>query len=216
VEHIKIVEIYYGLLEMKKFFIATSAVFLAFSSNVFAAENAPYVEGHAGGVMPRDVNLDAGTAAQGGELGTKEREAFGGEIGIANVSGTGFRIAASVLSTTLHVDELCVDGAACVATSSKDSTQVYMGRVYYDFASNSPLTPYVGFGAGFTDIAGDTGTDIAWSVAAGVNYNIADNIYIGLRGEYIYSYIKEPVNNGAQEIDGTDFWAGALVLGFKF
>ena len=201
---------------MKKLFIAVGAILFSFSSNAFAAENAPYIEGHVGGVMPRDVNLDAGTAAQGGELGVKEREAFGGEIGIANVSGTGFRIAASVLSTTLHVDEFCVDGAACVATSDKDSTQIYMGRVYYDFASNSPLTPYVGFGAGFTDIAGGTGTDIAWSAAAGVNYNITENIYVGLRGEYIYSYIKEPVNNGAQEIDGSDFWAGAIVLGFKF
>ena len=201
---------------MRKLLIAVSAFLLSFSSNVFAAENAPYIEGHVGGVMPRDVNLDAGTAAQGGELGLKEREAFGGEIGVANVSGTGFRVAASVLSSTLHVDKLCVDGAACVATSSKDSTQVYMGRVYYDFASNSSITPYVGFGAGFTDVAGGTGTDIAWSAAAGVNYNITDNIYLGLRGEYIYSYIKEPVNNGAQEMDGADLWVGALVLGFNF
>lgn len=201
---------------MKKLLIAVSAFLLSFSSNVFAAENAPYIEGHVGGVMPRDTNLDAGTAAQGGELRAKEREAFGGEIGIANVSGTGFRIAASVLSTTLHADEFCVDGAGCAAISSKDSTQVYMGRVYYDFASNSPLTPYVGFGAGFTDVAGDTGTDIAWSAAAGVNYNITDNIYLGLRGEYTYTYMKEPTNGGAQEIDGADIWVGALVLGFNF
>ena len=200
---------------MKKFSIALSAFLFALSSNSLAAENAPYIEGHAGGIIPRDADLDAGTGAAG-ELGAKEREAFGGEIGIANVAGSGFRIAISGLTTTLHVDKLCVDGAACVATSSKDSTQIYMGRVYYDFVSDSPLTPFVGFGAGFSDIAGDTGTDIAWSAAVGVNYSLTENIYLGLRGEYFYSYVKEPVNTGAQELDGLDAWVGAIVLGLKF
>jgi len=201
---------------MKNFFVAIGAILLAFSSNAFAAENTPYIEGHVGAVMPRDINLDAVTAAQGGELRAKEREAFGGEIGIANVSGTGFRIAASALSSTLHIDEGCVDGVGCAATSDKNSTQFYMGRVYYDFVSDSPITPFIGFGAGFSDIEGDTGTDLAWSAAIGVNYNVTDNIYLGLRGEYFYTYIKEPVSAGTREIDGADVWAGAIVLGFKF
>ena len=201
---------------MKKLLIAVSAVLLSFSSNVFAAENAPYIEGHVGGIMPRDINLDAGTAAQGGELRAKEREAFGGEIGIANVSGTGFRIAASALSSTLHIDEACADGLGCAAESDKNSTQFYMGRVYYDFVSNSPLTPFVGFGVGISDIEDTSGEDLAWSAAIGVNYNITDNIYLGVRGEYLYTYIKEPIGGGAAEIDGADVWAGAVVLGFKF
>jgi len=201
---------------MKKFFIAVGAIVFAFSSNAFAAENVPYIEGHLGGVMPRDIKLEAGTVAQTGEIRAKEREAFGGEIGIANISGTGFRLAASALSSTLHIDEGCIDGVGCAAASEKNSTQLYMGRVYYDFVSSSPITPFVGFGAGFSDIAGDVGTDLAWSAAVGVNYNITDNFYLGLRGEYFYTYIEEPANDGDNEIDGADIWAGAIVLGFKF
>jgi opacity protein-like surface antigen len=201
---------------MKKFLTVVGAVLFVFSSNAFAAENAPYIEGHVGGIMPRDIELEAVTAAQGGELRAKEREAFGGEIGIANVAGSGFRIAASALSSTLHIDEGCVDGAGCAAISDKRSTQFYMGRVYYDFVSSSPITPFVGFGAGFSEMAGDVGTDLAWSAAVGVNYNITDNIYLGLRGEYFYTYIKEPASAGTREIDGADVWSGALVLGFKF
>jgi len=91
-----------------------------------------------------------------------------------------------------------------------------MGRVYYDFVSNSPLTPFVGFGVGISDIEDTSGEDLAWSAAIGVNYNITDNIYLGVRGEYLYTYIKEPIGGGAAEIDGADVWAGAVVLGFKF
>ena len=201
---------------MKKFIIAVVAVLFAFSSNAFAAENAPYIEGHAGGIMPRDIDIEPGTAAITGELRSKEREAFGGEIGVANIMGTGFRVAASVLSSKLHIDESCIDGAACTPESDKNSTQFYMGRVYYDFVSNSPLTPFVGFGVGISDIEDTSGEDLAWSAAIGVNYNITDNIYLGVRGEYLYTYIKEPIGGGAAEIDGADVWAGAVVLGFKF
>jgi len=204
---------------MKKFFVAVSAVLLAFSSNAFAAENTPYIEGHVGAVMPRDADVDVTVAAVPftGSIGFKEREAFGGEFGVANIGGSGFRIGGSVLSTKMHLDEVCVDGVACAAASDKLDHLIYMGRVYYDFSSDSPLTPYVGLGAGFSDIQ-DTGTDVAWSVAGGVNYSFTNNIYVGLRGEYIYAYTKDTSVDGATviSVDGQDFWSGAVVLGFKF
>jgi len=204
---------------MKKIFIAAGAVLLAFSFHAFAAENTPYIEGHAGAVMPRDADIDITIAAVPftGSIGFKEREAFGGEFGVANIGGSGFRIGGSVLSTKMHMDEVCVDGVACAAASDKFDHLIYMGRVYYDFISDSPLTPYVGLGAGFSDLQG-TGTDVAWSVAGGVNYSFTNNIYVGLRGEYIYAYTKDTAADGATvvSIDGQDFWSGAVVLGFKF
>jgi opacity protein-like surface antigen len=205
---------------MKKLFIAAGAILFAFSSNAFAAENTPYIEVHAGAVMPRDIEVDGTIAnvAFTGTISEKEREAFGGEIGVANISGTGFRAAASAVYFKQHLEELCVDGGACAAATDRLDNVIYMGRVYYDFVSDSPLTPYVGFGAGLSDLEG-TGTDLAWSAVLGVNYAITNNVYLGIRGEYIYAYTKDSSNEGGGTVinsDGQDHFAGAIVLGFRF
>jgi len=212
------VEIIYGLLEMRKLVIAISAVFLAFSSNVFAAENSPYIEGQFGASMPRDNDLSGVDTGQAFTAEGKFKESlnFGGEIGVANIGGTGFRVAASTSYFKMRLDEVCGAGG-CAADNTKLDYQSYFGKLYYDFASGSPLTPFVGIAVGMVDVE-DIGSDPAWGGSVGVNYNVTDNVYVGVRGDYLYSYSRHTEIDGAESTTNDDFevFSASVVLGFKF
>lgn len=86
----------------------------------------------------------------------------------------------------------------------------FMGNVYYDFNLNSPITPYVGLGAGYSivdvsdlevagvNIEGDTDGVMSGQVMAGVNLNLTDRWSVGTGYRYLRGF--EDV-----EISGSDF-----------
>lgn len=60
------------------------------------------------------------------------------------------------------------------------STNVILGSVYYDFRNQSPLTPYLGIGAGYGFENGSNGVanaqGLAVGFAAGVSYDLNRNL----------------------------------------
>jgi opacity protein-like surface antigen len=206
---------------MKKLLLGVSAVLFIFSSNAFAAENTPYIEGRIGQTYPMDTDWSGtnGAASVTGDIAFDPNLAFGGEIGVRNVSGTGLRLGLSILSTKIEADEVCIDGLGCATVSGAEAeldANVYMGNAYYDFSIDTNFKPYFGVGIGFVDA--DDGSDFAASASVGINYQVNDNFYIGLRGDFIYTDTADSSTEGAVtvNVDGINVWSSAIVVGFSF
>ena len=206
---------------MNKILIAVSSVIFMLSSNAFAAENTPYIEGRIGQSYPMDTDWSGtnGAASVTGDIEFDPNLAFGGEIGVRNVSGTGLRLGLSILSTKIEADEVCIDGLGCATVSGSEAefdANIYMGNAYYDFSMDSDFKPYVGFGIGLVDA--DGGSDFAASASIGVNYQVNKNFYIGLRGDFLYTDTADSSTEGAVTVnlDGINAWSSGIVVGFSF
>jgi outer membrane autotransporter protein len=97
----------------------------------------------------------------------------------------------------------------------------FMVNAYYDFNTGIGLTPYAGFGLGAalinskSDMEGNIATGIgiesvkgkttnfAWSIGVGVDYDITDNISVGL--EYRYTNLGEVEAKGSKDVSGNIF-----------
>jgi len=87
--------------------------------------------------------------------------------------------------------------------NQKLKTQTLMAQLFYDFANNTPITPYVFVGAGmsyhktkanaeliaapfFTYQGSNDDTEFAWSVGLGTSYTVNDDISL----DFMYRYIS--------------------------
>lgn len=78
--------------------------------------------------------------------------------------------------------DLTVDwsGDYKVAPGADLSTTTVLGNLYFDWANDSPFTPYVGAGIGYGWVDSDLGDDsgLALGLTAGVAVGITDNVAI--------------------------------------
>ena len=72
-------------------------------------------------------------------------------------------------------------GNYSVAPSATLNTGTIMGNIYYDWRNSTPLTPYVGVGAGYgwqyaSGVGAFNSSGIAVGLKAGVSYDITNNL----------------------------------------
>lgn len=213
--------------------LSQPAVSIADAGNV-------YVEGGAAYSQIRDV--DGGTSIASGGFNAAvdftsdyDHGLFVGiEAGLANIAGTNFRAGISAGHMSFDLNKVTGSGAvsyngtqilAAAGTATKadleaagvstaDSAKVYSLNGYHDFELDNSFTPYLGLGVGLADIEYTNDKELVLSAYAGVNYDITENVYGGLRASY--HRVNGPTDSfGVNYDDVTAYMVGAVV-GYKF
>lgn len=163
-----------------------------------------------------------------------------------NVSGAGIGLGYSFNSnlraeieyfyrTDFKYSTQTTDGIA--NANQKLKTQTLMAQVFYDFANNSPLTPYVFAGAGmahhktkanaelivapfYTYQGSSENTEFAWNVGLGTGYTVTDRISLDFMYRYISLGEAEWENNrtdgGDQGGSFADITANEFLLAVRY
>ena len=180
--------------------------------------------GSAGGVTYTNAKAD---------FDYKDPMTYGFEIGVANFLGTPLRVGFGVAALELELEK--ATGTGTIATGSGTVTlsgsataadfrsigvsfdndiRIYMVNGYYDFPTEGKIKPYVGLGFGLTDVQNAKDKEFTLGLHAGINYELADNMYIGGRfSNYQVSGITDKL--GVQYEDTTVNYYGVL-LGVRF
>ncbi len=129
------------------------------------------------------------------------------------------------------IDSVTVGGGfASDMTSFPDvdvKAQLVMANFYFDFANDSPFTPFIGGGVGgafVTNEAGDTDAALALQGRAGVSYDLGDGVSFST--EYIYLRSNElsygptdddfaPAGPFESRIDGDRYQSSSMMLSFR-
>ena len=190
---------------MKKILLA--AALTALTTTAFAADLKPYVEGSLGYMGIDNVK---GKDTSGGAFGTKVDSdvTFGIEAGLKDVLLPGLRLGISD-------DYINAKGVSQTSSSSQiASINLYQANAYYDFKTSTPLTPYIGAGIGGYKNNLYADHELAGSIKAGVNYNINQNIYAGLKATYFF--LDSAKTPSGSVIESNNAYSLNAVLGYQF
>jgi opacity protein-like surface antigen len=138
------------------------------------------VDSRAADILP-DVPNDVETSNSGlylrADAGWSFLEWSGGDDDSSFVlgGGVGYQLN-DMLRTDLTLD---VSGDYEVAPGSEISTTSVLGNLYLDWANDTPLTPYVGVGAGYGWV-GNNPDGFAVGLAAGVALGVTENLDVDL------------------------------------
>lgn len=130
--------------------------------------------------------------------------------GTTGVSAAG-RVENSGLTSTL------VTAKNDLLNGLKKDINLYMVNAYYDFKNSSAFTPYVGAGLGLASIKDTKGNEFAYSLMAGANYNVTNNIYVGVKGTY--TRVNGPTSDkyGVDiDLEDISLWRADAVVGYQF
>ena len=202
----------------------------------------PYVEGQISRMMIDDV--DANTSVQGGGFNAAialvgeydDATAFGAEVGLAGIGGTGFRAglgyttfdaeleAVNLTATNITFNGVAIPGAASGRVTADqlkaagadigEKVKVFSVNAYYDFDLDSNFKPYLGLGVGMADIENMKDNELALSGYAGVNYAITENLYAGLRASI--HHVEGGEDEAGIKYDDLRTYAVGAVVGYKF
>jgi len=223
---------------MTKLLSAAAIAALIISSPAIAQE--PYVEGQISHMMIDDndgsISASAGgfSAAATGVFHYDDATAFGVEVGLASIGGTGFR--AGVSYTMFDAELEAVDGSGAVSYNGTvllaaagrvtadqirnagveigEKVRAYSINGYYDVDLGSAFKPYLGLGIGIADIENMEDNELLLSGFAGVNYAFTENFYAGLRAS-IHN-VAGPTDKFGIKYDDFRTYAVGAVIGYKF
>ena len=192
--------------------VALAAALLAGTAvaPAFAQDNTPLRTGSYGGLsfgalMPQDTD-----GPNGSEVERDTGYAIFGQYGYRFPNQ--LRLEAELGYGNSEYDRFRAGGGSA---SLGDDTDMYSltGAAYYDFATGTPLTPYIGAGAGLvhqrfdrntasaggTTLAGNNGssTDLTAFGELGVSYQLSSTF------ELVPSYRYQWINDGDQGLDDT-------------
>ncbi len=160
-----------------------------------------------------------------GDFEYDSRFAFEGGLGYD--FGNQFRLEATYLTFGGEVNSSTVDTTGSYSTTDVGDIYVSaaMATAYYDFKTDSQITPYIGGGAGFgtvntvdgdiggREVYGDAHQTVVYQFKLGVSYEVADNSDLFLEGTYA----------GTGHVDAKDIdygtitaWGGRAGLRFSF
>ena len=220
--------------------VAFAGVLLSTTAMAQDVQLKPYVEGQISRVMIDDV--DANTSIQGGGFNAaialvgeyEDATAFGAEVGLAGIGGTGFRVGLGY--TTFDAELEAVNVSAAVSFNGTvlfagagrvtaeqlenagadigEEVRAYSINSYYDLDLGSSFKPYLGVGVGKADIENVKDNEIMLSGYAGVNYLISNGLYAGLRAS-IHN-IEGFEDEAGIIYDDVRVYAVGAVLGYSF
>ena len=187
---------------MNKFFLLAGVTsFVATAAN--AADITPYVSAK---LMYSMVKADAVETWQAENYTDKVKEkADDNVLGASFAFGAQTKIAYGALRSEL---EIALRPTASKKYSDSEwgdnwknsvTTNTLMLNLYYDIDTGTNITPYVGAGIGFASLKGEfkyndgaeaekvskRKTNLAWSLGAGVAYNLTDHVAVDLGYRYI-------------------------------
>lgn len=186
---------------MKKILLA--AALTALTTTAFAADLKPYIEGSVGYKNFDDVDIKT----SGSKVKVDSDINYGIELGLRDVL-PGVRLG-------LSNEYIQVDTQTGTNPKSKSSVNTYQINAYYDFNISSAFTPYIGVGLGGYKSNTYGSNEFAASVKAGVNYNINNNVYAGLKAAYNF-YDEAKSTSGLTSFDSFNTYSVNAVLGYKF
>jgi opacity protein-like surface antigen len=209
-------------------FICAAVAVVGITSQAMSFD--PYIEGQIGTVGLSDVDTKSFSGTTGGVTFTnvKGTLAFnnslvvGAEAGIKEIGKSNFRLGLGYNRFTAKVDSLTVSSGTTSASTSdpallkalETDVGLFTANAYYDFISKSRLTPYVGIGVGLADIQGTKDNEFALSLAAGLNFDLTEKTYLGVKGNYYR--VAGPTNTAGLEYDTIKAYSLMATLGYRF
>ncbi len=222
------------------FALLGTCVSIAMFGTAFAAGTKPYFEGHMG--IASVNNVDGGTlisaggfnAAVSGKFEFNSAFAFGGEVGLANIGGSNFRVGASVSAFEAELESVSYSGAlsyngtvlvavAGTATAADvksvgldfdNDVRLYSLNGYYDFDKVNGMTPYIGAGVGLADIEHANDNELAFSAHVGINFELWGPAYLGIKGSYHHA--NGPTDLIGIKYDDVSVWTATALFGVKY
>jgi len=203
---------------MKKILLSIAAVtMIAVPMNSFSAEDSVYIKGNIGLGMALDSDIDnmpnnAGTAKMTLDSGFLATAAVGYDF-------TGpFRVEGEYGWQKNDLDQLSFNNQFGNFQEGDLTTQSLMVNAYYDLATSSPWSPFVGAGIGWAKVdldtpalpLGDNDDVFAYQLMAGVSYAIDDQWSID--GQYRFFGTQDAT------IQGADFSMNSndLMIGLRY
>jgi len=215
---------------MKKILLVAALTTL--TTTVFAADLKPYIEGSFGWTDSADksiLKLLDGThtsnnaAITGGSLKSKSDSSWnaGIELGLKDVFIPGIRLAVSDIYMRPKGKFTGSISTASGSTSvnedtGRSSVNVMTVNAYYDFKTNSPITPFLGAGIGGYKVNQLSESGMAWSLMAGAKYAVTNNVYVGAKATYMRLEGVKLENGSTLESDDSNAYALNATLGYEF
>ena len=212
---------------MKKILLV--AALTALTTTAFAADLKPYIEGSLGWANSDDkdiLNLLDGTHEAGntpitsGSLKSESNSTWnaGIEIGLKDVFMPGVRLAVSDLYMRPKGKLTgTVNGSTSVSEDTgRSSVNIMMANAYYDFKTNSPITPFIGAGIGGYKVNTLAESGMAWSLMAGAKYALTNNIYVGAKATYMRLEGVKLEDGSTLETDDSNGYAVNATVGYEF
>ncbi|CEN56316.1 outer membrane protein [Candidatus Methylopumilus turicensis] len=222
---------------MKKILLVS--VLLAASASASAADLKPYVEGQLGWGSVGDVSTKTYVGTVGGvayngqvNLDYGSNLAWGGELGLANIADSNFRVGLSFTKMTLDIDSVAASGTLSYnGTNYTGSTgnlkqtfanrgisfdsdmKLYMVNAYYDIPTGSQLTPFIGAGVGVASLD-HAGSELALSATGGLKYSFDKNLYLGAKATYYR--VNGPKDDLGLEYENVDAYTVKALVGYQF
>jgi hypothetical protein len=183
-------------------------------SNSFTANGVTFGSSFSG-----DLDYDEDYAL-GFELGMKINENV--RLGISytdlDLSFEGANLSASVTDGTTTVNasaRLTAADANALGLNWDNDADVYMLNAYYDFNNvHAKYIPFVGVGIGQADISNANDDETALSLAAGVNMDLENNMYAGLK--LMLTQIDGPTDGLGITYEDIDVTSLHFMIGYKF
>lgn len=215
------------MIGMKKILLV--AALTALTTTAFAADLKPYVEGSFGWADSADKNIlnlldgshetDNDQVITSGFAKTQSKSTWnaGIEIGLKDVLVPGIRLAVSDFYMRPKGDLTgTVNGDSFSESTGRASMNIMTANAYYDFKTNSPITPFVGAGIGGYKVNQLTESGLAWSLMAGGKYALNNNVYVGAKATYMRLEGVQLENNSSLETDDSNVYALNATLGYEF
>ena len=119
-------------------------------------------------------------------------------------------------TTTINASaRVTVADVNALGLSWDNDAEIIMLNAYYDFAGiHAVYTPFVGLGIGQADISNANDDETAMSFAAGVNMDINNNMYTGIK--LMYTQIDGPTDGLGISYDDIDVTSLHVMIGYKF
>ncbi len=158
--------------------------------------------------------------------------AYGAEVGIGAIGGSGLRLGLSVTQFESDLDTVTLTYSGTVTDTSTGETltgtasgsgsadgdlevSLFGLNGYYDFDTGGGFTPFIGVGVGLADIGDADDNEFAFSAHAGGQYALGDGgAYIGLKGSYYK--INGPTVVDVVTFDDMNAFLVLATLGFRF
>jgi opacity protein-like surface antigen len=196
-------------------------------------KNRPYIEGSVayfknGDLTVGNFRYDNGYPITASNITTGSYGTVGYqvELGISNIYNSNIRVSISESyirqrSRTWGSITSNQNGTIVVRTEDIDKgytkSNTYSINAYYDFYDpKSKFTPFIGASAGLYDNTSITKREPVYGLIAGINYDVTKNIYVGMKGQYLFVGKAITNDEGSNTLSAHNAYTVGASLGYKF